>query len=127
MNCRFTDLRCKEVINICDGCRLGYVGDVECQLPEGQMTALIVPGPCRFLGLFGRSAFSACSAAARNIISRGTASDKWGTTSFWSISRSRSASRRAANGAHAVGVYDAQDEFFIIKKMLRNARAGCGK
>ena len=54
MNCRFTDLRCKEVINICDGCRLGYVGDVECQLPAGQMTALIVPGPCRFLGLFGR-------------------------------------------------------------------------
>ena len=54
MNCRFTDLRCKEVINICDGCRLGYVGDVECQLPEGKMTALIVPGPCRFLGLFGR-------------------------------------------------------------------------
>ena len=54
MNCRFTDLRCKEVINICDGCRLGYVGDVECQLPEGQMTALIVPGPSRFLGLFGR-------------------------------------------------------------------------
>ena len=54
MNCRFTDLRCKEVINICDGCRLGYVGDVECQLPEGQMTALIVPGPFRFFGLFGR-------------------------------------------------------------------------
>lgn len=118
MNCRFTDLRCKEVINICDGCRLGYVGDVECQLPEGQMTALIVPGPFRF---------SACSAAARNIISRGTASDKWGTTSFWSISRSRSASRRAANGAHAVGVYDAQDDFLLSKKLLRNARAGCGK
>ena len=54
MNCRFTDLRCKEVINICDGYRLGYVGDVECQLPEGQMTALIVPGPFRFFGLFGR-------------------------------------------------------------------------
>ena len=54
MSCRFTDLRCKEVINICDGCRLGYVGDVECTLPEGQMTALIVPGPLRFFGLFGR-------------------------------------------------------------------------
>lgn len=54
MNCRFTDLRCKEVINICDGCRLGYVGDVECELPEGRMTALIVPGPLRFFGLFGR-------------------------------------------------------------------------
>ena len=23
MNCRFADFRCKEVINICDGCRLG--------------------------------------------------------------------------------------------------------
>ena len=45
MNCRFADFRCKEVINICDGCRLGYVGDVECRLPDGQLTALIVPGP----------------------------------------------------------------------------------
>ena len=54
MNCRFADFRCKEVINICDGCRLGYVGDVECRLPDGQLTALIVPGPYRFFGLFGR-------------------------------------------------------------------------
>ena len=45
MNCRFADFRCKEVINICDGCRLGYVGDVECRLPDGQITALIIPGP----------------------------------------------------------------------------------
>lgn len=48
MNCRFADFRCKEVINICDGCRLGYVGDVECRLPDGQLTALIIPGPYRF-------------------------------------------------------------------------------
>ena len=54
MNCRFTDFRCKEVINIHDGCRLGYVGDVECRLPEGELSALIVPGPFRFFGLFGR-------------------------------------------------------------------------
>ena len=54
MNCRFTEFRCKEVININDGCRLGYVGDLECILPQGQMTALIVPGPFRFFGLFGR-------------------------------------------------------------------------
>ena len=54
MNCRFFDMRCKEVINICDGCRLGYVGDVECALPDGRVTAIIVPGPCRFFGLFGR-------------------------------------------------------------------------
>ena len=54
MDCRFADFRCKEVINICDGCRLGYVGDIECRLPDGQLTALIVPGPFRFFGLFGR-------------------------------------------------------------------------
>ena len=27
MQCRMVELRCKEVINICDGSRLGYVGD----------------------------------------------------------------------------------------------------
>lgn len=51
---RFTLLRCKEVVNICDGSRLGYVGDVELRIPEGEVTALIVFGPCRFFGLFGR-------------------------------------------------------------------------
>ena len=54
MQCRMVELRCKEVINICDGCRLGYVGDVEVMLPEGRVAALVVPGPCRFFGLFGR-------------------------------------------------------------------------
>ena len=51
---RFTQLRRKEVINLCDGCRLGCVGDVEVKLPEGEVRALIVFGPCRFFGLFGR-------------------------------------------------------------------------
>ena len=41
---RFSHLRRKEVINICDGRRLGFVGDLE----------LKVFGPCRFFGLFGR-------------------------------------------------------------------------
>lgn len=50
----FTDLRRKEVINLCDGCRLGYVGDLELCAPEGTVKALIVYGPCRFFGLFGR-------------------------------------------------------------------------
>ena len=39
---RFTQLRRKEVINLCDGCRLGCVGDVEIKLPEGEVRALIV-------------------------------------------------------------------------------------
>ena len=34
MKCRMVELRCKEVINICDGCRLGFVGDVEVLLPR---------------------------------------------------------------------------------------------
>lgn len=57
MLCRFTLLRRKEVINLCDGCRLGCVGDVEVQIPEGTVKALIVFGPCRFFGLFGRGGF----------------------------------------------------------------------
>lgn len=54
MQQRFTDLRCKEVINIADGCRLGYVCDVEVELPMGKIVAIIVPGPSRFFGLLGR-------------------------------------------------------------------------
>ena len=54
MQCRIRDLRCKEVINICDGCRLGYVSDVDIRIPEGQVVAIIVDGPYRFFGLFGK-------------------------------------------------------------------------
>lgn len=54
MQCRMSDLRRKEVINVCDGCRLGYASDLDLRLPEGQICAIIVYGPCRFFGLFGR-------------------------------------------------------------------------
>ena len=54
MQCRMRDFRCKEVINICDGCRLGFVGDVDVRLPDGQVAAIVVFGPGRFFGLFGR-------------------------------------------------------------------------
>ena len=54
MGTRVTDPRCKEVINVTDGLRLGFVSDVEILLPEGKVLALVVPGPCRFFGLFGR-------------------------------------------------------------------------
>ena len=54
MDCRFSDLRCREVINISTGTRLGYVGDALVDLRDGRIAALIVPGPARFLGLFGR-------------------------------------------------------------------------
>ena len=54
MQCRIRDLRRKEVIYVCDGCRPGFVDDVDVKLPEGQVVAIVVYGPCRFFGLFGR-------------------------------------------------------------------------
>lgn len=51
---RIEHLRQKEVINICDGARLGYVSDVCFDILSGQLISIIVPGPCRFFGLFGR-------------------------------------------------------------------------
>ena len=37
---RMRDLRRKEVINVTDGGRLGFVGDVDFRLPDGQAAAL---------------------------------------------------------------------------------------
>jgi YlmC/YmxH family sporulation protein len=55
MQCRIADLRCKEVINVCDGERLGFVDDVLIELPAGQICAIVVPGDCRCFGLFGHN------------------------------------------------------------------------
>ena len=43
MDCRFSDLRCREVINISTGTRLGYVNDALVDLKDGHIAALIVP------------------------------------------------------------------------------------
>ena len=51
---RIAELRYKEIINVCTGHRLGYVSDADFDNHTGQLRALIVPGPCRFFGLFGR-------------------------------------------------------------------------
>ena len=51
---KFTDLHCKEVICVCDGRRLGFISDARIELPEGKITAIIVPGPCRPFSLWGR-------------------------------------------------------------------------
>ena len=42
-------------MNITDGCRLGYVSDVEIDILTGKVVAIVVPGKCRFFGLFGRA------------------------------------------------------------------------
>ncbi len=56
MDSRMGELRCKEVINVTDGTRYGYVGDAEVDLETGQIRALIVPGRLRLFGLLGREA-----------------------------------------------------------------------
>ena len=37
-----------------DGSRFGFVGDMEVDLDTGRVTALVVPGRLRLLGLLGR-------------------------------------------------------------------------
>ncbi|MEG1994741.1 MAG: YlmC/YmxH family sporulation protein [Oscillospiraceae bacterium] len=54
MNCRITDLRCKDVINLCDGTRLGCVCDVEVDTCNAKIVALIIYGRWRCFGLLGR-------------------------------------------------------------------------
>ncbi len=44
MGCTIADFRDKEVINICDGRRLGYVIDVEFDTVSGQILSIVVPG-----------------------------------------------------------------------------------
>lgn len=41
--CSVCELKNKEVINLCDGSRLGFVSDVELDLDCGRVIALIVP------------------------------------------------------------------------------------
>lgn len=53
-NC-VSDLKLKEVINIVDGKRLGAITDIEIDVESGKLTAIVVPGNGKFLGLFGRS------------------------------------------------------------------------
>ena len=48
------DLKQKEVINICDCRRLGYVGDVDFDMETGCLLAIIVPGPGCFCGFLVR-------------------------------------------------------------------------
>lgn len=54
MKSRIAELRCKEIINVTDGSRFGYVGDVEVDLDTGRICALVVPGRLRLFGLLGR-------------------------------------------------------------------------
>ncbi len=55
MPVRISDLRIREVVNVIDGKRLGFIIDLEVELETGRITAIVVPGS-RWLGIFGREA-----------------------------------------------------------------------
>lgn len=49
-----SELRKREVIDICNGKRLGFVCDLEIDLHRGEIKAIIVPGPRKLLSFFGK-------------------------------------------------------------------------
>ena len=49
---RASDFRHKEVIDISTGNRLGFMTDIDVDLEEGRVNAIIIPGRRRFLGIF---------------------------------------------------------------------------
>ena len=51
---RIYELRQKEVINIKDGARLGYICDLIIDVEHGKIKFIIIPGPGRIFGFFGR-------------------------------------------------------------------------
>lgn len=69
---KFSDLQEKEVINICDGRRLGFVGDLELDIPSGKIRTLII-----------KAVDGTPLAEAEPIISLGDVSVVSGTISYW--------------------------------------------
>ncbi|MDQ0286956.1 YlmC/YmxH family sporulation protein [Desulfofundulus luciae] len=52
---KVSDLRMREVINIADGRRMGPIKDIDIDLEQGRISAIILPAQgSRLLGLFGR-------------------------------------------------------------------------
>ncbi|MEF9940824.1 MAG: YlmC/YmxH family sporulation protein [Lachnospiraceae bacterium] len=52
---RLCELRCKEVLNLCDCKRLGYVVDVMLDMCRGTVIAIIVPAESHICGFLGNT------------------------------------------------------------------------
>ena len=54
MDCRISELQYKEVVDITDGTRYGFIGDLELDADTGNIRNVIIAGKSRCLGLLGR-------------------------------------------------------------------------
>ncbi len=54
MLAKVSELQEREIINVRDGRKLGPIRDIDIDVETGKITAIILPGPGRFLGLLGR-------------------------------------------------------------------------
>ncbi|MTI81392.1 MAG: YlmC/YmxH family sporulation protein [Firmicutes bacterium] len=51
---KISELRTREIINVVDGRRLGVIKDIDIDMEQGKISALILPGTGRVLGFLGR-------------------------------------------------------------------------
>lgn len=51
----FLELRCKEVINVVDGRKLGHIIDVVFELQSGRICGFVVPGNNNFWNVFSKN------------------------------------------------------------------------
>ncbi len=51
---RTSDFKQKEVINILDGRRLGFVSDVEVNFDDGSLEAIVIPSGNKIFGFIGK-------------------------------------------------------------------------
>ena len=52
MESSFLELRCKEVVNVVDGKRLGHIVDIVFELSTGVISGLVVPGDKNIWNVF---------------------------------------------------------------------------
>lgn len=54
MICSLNDLKCKEVINVDTGEKIGFIDDIEFEPEKGTLAAFVIYGRERFFGFLGR-------------------------------------------------------------------------
>jgi|GEM_PF-296025 len=52
---RVSDLRHKDIINVIDGKRIGYIKDIELDLDDGTIKNIVLPGESRLFNFFGKN------------------------------------------------------------------------